>query len=443
MGCASSKLASVAPASSAVPHSPDRVTSPTLPEDSGAPPVPSAGTPAATTAGTRCEAPSAFDRVMEAKDKEDYIAGAAETAVNTAHSILSAAPPGIVDSLATGAAGAAASAVEFTATNAPGLASFLGSLCGAAADLLGAVAPAIPFGGVAVAVVGKALEQGQAYAQAIVAAQDLRQAIADRRSTIELFAGEASLVQAHAPLVRHAAQTLRDAVALLAKSYDGKTRLRSEVFKFFTARGGLQALQDASSGLKVRAMMEQIAVYPNNARSSRDGNRGFSKQADPSSYLMTLFPSSSPQELTNAIGDAAAVSAAVNTRQLVVVQQAEAERARRKDDIERAKDVRAAVTHHLAIRAAVTGRGLLPVYGLTLGELAGAPPAAVTLWVVESTAESAEGGAGGGTSKGKTMLASGSEAMKSLLEPRAIGTPGACVVIGAVRCWWGTNRCKT
>lgn len=263
MGCAHSKPAAVAPhAPTATPAA--RVTSPTPTADPvaapitpgssptpGTAPISSATSAAADVADRRCEAPTAFDRVLEVKDKTEYVAGAAGTFVNTAQGIISAAPRGLVDSFATGAASAAASAADYSAANAPRLAAFLGILCGTAADLLGAIAPAIPFGGVAAAVLGKALEQGAAYAQAIQAAHDLRQVIADRRSTIEMFAGEASLAQIHASLVGHAAQTLRDAVALLVQSYSGPTQLRSEVCKFFTARGRLQALLDAASGLKV------------------------------------------------------------------------------------------------------------------------------------------------------------------------------------------------
>ena len=95
-----------------------------------------------------------------------------------------------------------------------------------------------------------------------------------------------------------------------------------------------------------------------------------------------------------------------------------------------AKELRMAVTSFLAIRAARTGRGLLPVYGLTLEELSGAPPAAVTLWVDNSSSEAATTGARSSSGIGQTMQTTGAEAMEELLAPRT--TPGAVVVIGAV-----------
>lgn len=199
------------------------------------------------TLADRGAASTGVDRVADAKERAEYVGGAASGAIDVAQAILAAAPPGIADSLASAAA-------EYTAANAPGLAAFIGQLCGTAADLLGAIAPAIPFGGVAAAAFGKALEQGEAYALALQAARDLRKAIADRRPTIEEFAGQASLAAKHASLVGRAAQALRDAVALLAKSYaeGGRSSLRAEVWKFFTAKGGLTALQDAASGINVR-----------------------------------------------------------------------------------------------------------------------------------------------------------------------------------------------
>ena len=203
----------------------------------------------------RCEAPPALDRVIEAKEKVEYVADAAGTIVSTACAIIDAAPPDVVDALASGVTTAASAAAQYTAENAPGLATFLGQLCGSAVDLLGAIAPAVPFGGVAAAVIGLIAEQGAAYAQAYQAAHALRQTIADRRTTIEEFARSASLAAKHSGLVGHAAQALRDAVALLAESYaqSGHTKLRKEVFKFFTAKGGLQALQDAAAQIEVRS----------------------------------------------------------------------------------------------------------------------------------------------------------------------------------------------
>lgn len=101
--------------------------------------------------------------------------------------------------------------------------------------------------------------------------------------------------------------------------------------------------------------------------------------------------------------------------------------------------MRAAVTAHLAARATRTGRGLLPVYGLTLEELSNAPPAAVSLWVVESDGGAAAGGEGGGSAeKAKVMQASGADAIKELLLPRSV--PGVRVVIGAVRACASTRE---
>ena len=143
------------------------------------------------------------------------------------------------------------------------------------------------------------------------------------------------------------------------------------------------------------------------------------------------------QVLAGAIGDAAAVESAFILTQLdrrvdeMAASQArqlslqESEAARRN-----AKELRPAVTAHLAMRAARTGRGLLPVYGLTLEELSGAPPAAVTLWVDNSSSEAATPGGRSGAGNDKTMQTTGAEAMNELLAPRT--TPGAVVVIGAV-----------
>lgn len=209
----------------------------------------------APDADARSQAPMAMDRVVEAMTSAEYVTDTASTIVSNASSILEAAPPGIADSLAsgvaTGAVAAASAAMQFTAENAPAIATFLGQLCGSAADLLSAIAPAIPFGGVAAAALGLVAEQGAAYAQAFQAAHALRQTIADRRSTIEEFAGSAGLAAKHASLVGHAAQALRDAVGLLTASYSGPKKLRSEVFKFFTAKGGLQALQEATAAIQV------------------------------------------------------------------------------------------------------------------------------------------------------------------------------------------------
>lgn len=101
----------------------------------------------------------------------------------------------------------------------------------------------------------------------------------------------------------------------------------------------------------------------------------------------------------------------------------------------KSKEMRAAVTAHVIARAARTGRGLLPVYGLTLEELSNAPPAAVSLWVVEATADGDavdDTGGGGRADKPKVMQASGADAIKELLLPRPASVPGARVVIGAV-----------
>jgi len=232
MGCTHSKQ--VAPASSETPSTPSI-------------------RPTANVGSV--EAPTALDQVIEAKEKVEYVADAASTLVSAACAILAAAPPDVVDMLAAGVAGAMSTAARYTAENAPGLASFLGQLCGCATDLLGAIAPAIPFGGVAAAVIGLVAEQGAAYAQAFQAAHALRQTIADRRTTIEEFTRSASLAAKHSSLVGHASEALRNAVALLAESYaqTGPTKLRKEVFKFFTAKGGLQALQDAAAQIEVRS----------------------------------------------------------------------------------------------------------------------------------------------------------------------------------------------
>ena len=215
-------------------------------------PLSAAASAAATAADARSEAPTAIDRVTDAKERVEYVADAAATAVNTAQAILAELPPDVSDSLAEGATGILASAGQVAVANAPKVAAFLGSLCGTAADLLGAIAPAIPFAGAAAAALSKALEQGEAYAQAFKAVHDLRQTIQVRRPTIERFVGEASLAAQHAALVGQAAQALRDAVQLLVKSFSGCSTLRSEVFKFFTAKGRLQALQDAAGAINVR-----------------------------------------------------------------------------------------------------------------------------------------------------------------------------------------------
>lgn len=179
----------------------------------------SRGIPADVTsnadAAPHAEAPAVVDRVEQST--LEYVASTASAAVEAAQATLDGAPPGITDLLVQGASSAASAASQFTAQNAPGMAAFIGQLCGTAADLLGAIAPAIPFGGVAAAAFGKALEQGEAFAQAMQAARDLRQTIADRRPTIARFAAQASLARDNASLVGHAAQTLRDAVALLSE----------------------------------------------------------------------------------------------------------------------------------------------------------------------------------------------------------------------------------
>jgi hypothetical protein len=168
--------------------------------------------------------------VVDATEKAEFVADIAITAASTAQEILAKSPPGIVDDLASGASGVAEAAGQYSAAIAPGLATFIGMLCGTAADLLGAIAPAIPFAGAAVAAFGKLLEQGDAYVQAMQAADALKQTLRNRRPTIEQFAGQAALASQHCSLVGHAAQTLRDAVKLLAKSYsEGRSSLRKEV----------------------------------------------------------------------------------------------------------------------------------------------------------------------------------------------------------------------
>lgn len=242
---------------------PDRAASAIRVDSSPTTPLSTPLWDAASAADARSAAPTALDRIEDAKESAEFVGGAANKALTDAQDIIAAAPPGVADSLAAGASSLAAAAAQYTAANAPGLTVFIGQLCGAAADLLGAIAPAIPFGGVAVAVFGKALEQGEAYALAIRAARDLKQVIADRCPTIEKFAGQVSLAAENASLMGHAAQALRDAVALLAKSYaeGGRSSLRSEVWKFFTAKGGLQALLDAAAAIDVRGMMRG-AVLP-------------------------------------------------------------------------------------------------------------------------------------------------------------------------------------
>lgn len=89
------------------------------------------------------------------------------------------------------------------------------------------------------------------------------------------------------------------------------------------------------------------------------------------------------------------------------------------------------MTAHIVTLTARKGRGLEPVYGLTVRELSGAPPAAVTLWVVEAAAATAAAEGGGGVGNSMTRMASGVAAMRELLCPRS-GTPGVGVVIGAV-----------
>ena len=148
------------------------------------------------------------------------------------------------------------------------------------------------------------------------------------------------------------------------------------------------------------------------------------------------------QVLAGAIGDAAAIeSAFILTRLDRKVDELAASQARQLSLQEseaskrNAEKLRPAVTAHLAMRAARTGRGLLPVYGLTLEELSGAPPAAVTLWVDNWSSAAATTAARGGAGGDKTMQTTGAEAMKELLAPRT--SPGAVVVIGAVSCMSG------
>jgi len=202
---------------------------------------------------------------MEAKERAEYVADAAGAVVSNAATVLASAPPGLVDLLAAGSATAASSgfaAAQYTSANAPVIATFLGQLCGTAADLLGAIAPAIPFGGVAAAALGLVAEQGAAYAEAFQAAHALRQTIAERRTTIEAFAGSSALAAKHANLVGHAAVALRDAVNLLVTSYPGsrKKTLRAEAWKFFTAKGGLRSLQDAAGAINVRQIKQGATV---------------------------------------------------------------------------------------------------------------------------------------------------------------------------------------
>ena len=187
---------------------------PTTYEESGNDPVAlsAAASDAATAADERSEAPTAIDRVTDAREWAEFVADAAATAVNTAQDILAQLPPDVSDSLAAGATGVLAAAGQVAVANAPKVAAFLGSLCGTAADLLGAIVPAIPFAGAAAAVLAIALKQGEACAEAFKAVYNLRQTIQVRRPTIERFVGEASLAAQHAALVGHAAQALRDAV---------------------------------------------------------------------------------------------------------------------------------------------------------------------------------------------------------------------------------------
>ena len=221
-------------------------------------PLSAATSSAATAADAQSEAPTAIDRVTGATETVEYVADKAATAVNTAQAILAQLPPEVSDSLAASATGLLATAGQVAASNAPQIAAFLGSLCGTAADLLGAIAPAIPFAGAAAAALAKALEQGEAYAQAFKAVHDLRQTIQARRPTIERFVGEASLAAQHAHLVGPAAQALRDAVQLLVQSYSVRSTLRSEVFKFFTAKGRVQTLQDAAGAINVRVNLNPV-----------------------------------------------------------------------------------------------------------------------------------------------------------------------------------------
>ena len=253
MGTCSSTVKRVRPA----PASETTPPAPTTSRADAVAPLALTTEAAASAADARSEAPTAFERVMDGAEDVEYVADDASDAVDKATAVLDAAPPGVVDNIAAGASSAAAEAVQYAVDNAPGMADFIGKLCGTAADLLGSIAPAIPFGGIAAAVLGMAAKQGQAYADAMQAARDLQQVIADRRPTIEQFAASAPLARANASLVGHAAQALRDAVALLRDSYSkdrrGGRRLRSEVWKFFTAQGGLKKLQDAATGISVRA----------------------------------------------------------------------------------------------------------------------------------------------------------------------------------------------
>jgi len=143
MGCSSSKAA-VSPATDA----------PTKPES----PTSNKTTQSDSASGT------------DAMERAEHVGSTASAALATAEGILAAAPPGVADSLASGAASVAGAAAQYTAetpASRPSSAASAARLpnCSVRSP------PAIPFVGAAAAVFSKALEQGQAYAQAQKAAR--------------------------------------------------------------------------------------------------------------------------------------------------------------------------------------------------------------------------------------------------------------------------------